>query len=401
MAGDMSRRKVLGVAAAGVTAAALPARARERRPRARIPILAWYGPPAAETTVERYRELAACGFTENFSGQPNTEAILHSLEAGRETEIRLYVNLPEQNPEEVVRRIKDHPALGGYYLRDEPSAAGFPKLAEWVRRVQAVDTTHPCYINLFPTYASPAQLGTATYQEHVDRFIAQVPVPLLTFDHYPVTTGGLRADWYENLEIISLAARRTGKPFWAFVLAVAHGPYPIATVESMRLQAFSDLAYGAQAIQYFTYWTPDDKTWDFHKAPIDLQGKRTEVYERVRQVNAEIQGLARVFAGAKVLQIGHTGRPPRGTEPYRVEPPMTHLVTEGEGAVVSLLSNGGRRYLAVVNRDHRAGLAVALRFDGSRRVSEEKKEGNSVAVGKEVARTLAPGDLLVLGWSSE
>jgi hypothetical protein len=398
MAGSMSRRKVLKAAGIGVAAMAAPARSRKRKPE--IPVLAWYGPPAAETTVERYRELAGCGFTENFSGQPNADAIVRALDVGRGTGIRQYVNLPEKDPEEVVRRIKDHPALGGYFLRDEPSAADFPKLGKWVRRVQAVDTSHPCYINLFPTYASPAQLGTATYQEHVDRFIAQVPVPLLTFDHYPVTTGGLRADWYENLEIISRAARRTGKPFWAFVLAVAHGPYPIATVESMRLQAFSDLAYGAQGIQYFTYWTPDDKTWDFHKAPIDLQGRRTEVYERVRQVNAEIRSLARVFAGARVVRVGHTGRPPRGTEAFRAEPPVTALETEGEGAVVSLLENGSRRYLAVVNRDFRAATSLRLRVEPGRRVREEKKDGSTAPVSGEVSRPLDPGDLLVLSWSA-
>src|SRR5437868_3488260 len=80
-----------------------------------------------------------------------------------------------------------------------------------------------------------------------------------------------------------------------FALTVAHGPYPIPTIEQLRVQVFSDLAYGAQGIQYFTYWTSKSDTWNFHEAPIDVSGKRTAVYDRVKQMNAEIRALSPVF----------------------------------------------------------------------------------------------------------
>jgi len=163
--------------AAGALGATGPTIAAVRKPQ--IPVLAWYGPPAEQSTVERYRELAACGFTDNFSGQPDAAAILHCLEVGREAGVRQWVNVPEAKSEEVVRQIRHHPALGGYFLRDEPSTADFASLTAWVKRVQAVDTSHPCYINLLPTYATPAQLGVPTYQQYVDRFVAELPVPLL------------------------------------------------------------------------------------------------------------------------------------------------------------------------------------------------------------------------------
>src|SRR5206468_594439 len=187
-----------------------------------------------------------------------------------------------------VRRFSQHPALGGYFIRDEPSAADFAALARSVKRIRAVDPRRPCYINLFPNYATSAQLGVPTYQEYTDRFVAEVPVPFLSFDNYPVTAGGLRPGWYENLEVVARAARKARKPFWAFALAVAHGPYPVAQVEHLRLQAFSNLAYGAACLQYFTYWTPKSTEWNFHQAPVE-EGKRTAVYPRVNQVNAEVQ----------------------------------------------------------------------------------------------------------------
>ena len=49
-------------------------------------------------------------------------------------------------------------------------------------------------------------------------------------------------------------ARRVGKPLWAFTLLTPHsGAYAQPTIGGLRLQAFSDLAYGAQAIQHFTF----------------------------------------------------------------------------------------------------------------------------------------------------
>ena len=272
-------------------------------------------------------------------------------------------------------------------------------LAEWTKRLQAVDPAHPCYINLFPNYADAGQLGAATYPAYVAQFIAQVPVPILSFDHYPVVGSSLRAEWYENLEQFRAAAVAAGKPFWAFALSVAHDPYPVATLEHLRLQVFSDLAYGAQGIQYFTYWTIKSPVWNFHEAPIGLDGKRTAVYERVKQVNEEIRGLSSVFLGAKVLRLGHTGALPRGTSAYEPAAPIVSLKTEGNGALVSLLENGKRRYLAIVNRDFLAPLPIALTFDGSAKISEIQKDGAARDLtGREYSRPLAPGNLLLLSW---
>jgi hypothetical protein len=370
----------------------------------RVPVLAWLGPPAEETTPERYRELAGAGFTRNFSTFPDAAAMQKALDVAHAAGIQQFVSIPElaTDPEGTARRFKGHPALAGYHLRDEPNAADFPALAQWVKRIQSVDPEHGCYINLFPNYASPAQLGTPTYAAHVERFLAEVPVPYLSFDHYPVTAGGLRPGWYENLEIIARAAKNAKKPFWAFALAVAHDPYPIAQLEHLRLQVFSDLAYGAECIQYFTYWTPKSTIWNFHEGPLESDGRRTAIYDRVKQVNGEIQGLAGVFVGSKVMSVGHTGTPPKGTEAYHPVAPITGVRTGGEGAVVSLLSKGKRRFLAVVNRDYKAAMSLSVTFDGSTSVREIRKDRSTRAAGQDgYSGRVAPGDIAVLAWNEK
>lgn len=366
-----------------------------------IPILAWYGIPPEQTTLWRYQELKETGITHNLSFFPDAETMSKALDTAQRAGIKMIVSCPElkTKTEETVRRFMNHPAIAGYMLRDEPNRTDFPELGEWAKKIRAVDDNHFCYLNLFPNYATEQQLGTKTYKEHVDLFIQEVPIQLLSFDHYPVLGDSLRPNWYENLEIISEAARKAGKPFWAFALSVAHGPYPIPTVAQLRLQVFSDLAYGAQGIQYFTYWTPYDTTWKFNNGPITLEGKRTVVYDRIKLVNSEIRNLSGVFLGASVISVSHTGNNiPDGTRPLvKLPDPIKVLKTEGTGSVVSVLKNGANSYLVVVNRDFRNPMKLSIECDA--KVKKVLKDGSVVLANVYQNSTeIDPGDIAIYMW---
>lgn len=75
----------------------------------------------------------------------------------------------------------------------------------------------------------------------------------------------------------------------------------------MRVQMFTNLAYGAQGLQYFTYWTPVSSTEDFRGGPITLEGKRSTVYDHIKTLNQEIKSLSGVFYGAKVKSLEFFG----------------------------------------------------------------------------------------------
>lgn len=370
--------------------------------RSVIPIHAWMGPPAHATNAARYDELADAGFTHSFSHFPNRDAMREGLDTAHRHGISLFVACPElkTDPELTALLFKDHPALAGYHLRDEPSAADFGELARWVERVRSVDDEHFCYINLFPTYASDEQLGTATYQEHVDRFVREVPVQVISFDHYPVESRGdktsLTPSYYENLTIIADAAAAAGKPFWAFTMALNFGPYPVPELSHMRLQVFSNLCYGAQGIQYFTFWTPDLEA--FQHASLTAAGERTVVYDRVRQLNGEIAGLSRVFAGSEVIQVGHLGAPlPQGAKTFTAPPRFVRIDTQGRPALASHLQNDGRDFLAVVNPDPVKPLRVHLEFVPG--MALVRKDGVYEELdGPYIGVTLEAGDIVVLTW---
>ncbi|MBK8884245.1 MAG: hypothetical protein IPN67_18340 [Bacteroidales bacterium] len=368
-----------------------------------MPILAWYSIPPDQTTLARYQELKESGITCNLSFFNDAESMSHALDIAEKAGIKMIVYCPELKtaPEKTVSRFMNHPAVAGYMLRDEPNRSDFPELAEWAKKIRKTDDKHFCYLNLFPNYATEEQLGTKSYQEHVDLFIKEVPVQFISFDHYPVLGDSLRANWYENLEIISDGARKAGKPFWAFALSVAHGKYPVATSAQLRLQVFSDLAYGAQGREYFTYWTPLDTTWKFNNGPITLEGKRTVVYDRIREINKEIEALSEVFLGARVISVSHTGIIPQGTRPLTELPkPVRSLKTEGTGAVVSHLENGKNSYLVIVNRDFKNSMTLFIECDNN--VRKVFKDGLSAPANAYQARVeVDPGDIAIYRWNTE
>lgn len=369
-----------------------------------IAVLAWRGPPAAHTSPERYRQLAEAGFTHALTPFPSADAADAALKVAAEAGIRLVIGCPEleTDPERTARRLRGHPGLAGYDLGDEPSPGQFPPLATLARRLAAADPDAFCYVNLLPTYAAPGQLGGESYDRYLERFLDEVPVRILSFDHYPITTDGIRADFFENLEIAARIAAARGIPLWAFVLSVAHHPYPAPTAEHLRFQAFCDLAYGAKCIQYFTYWTPFPGRWDFHRGPIETDGSVTPTYALVQSLNRRIAELGPIFAAADPVRIGHLGSPlPRGTRPYEPGDGAPTIRLHAGRILVSHMRGEQLDYCVVVNRDLERPARLAFVPAAGRGHAEFTTPGSPTAVTAEQTCEIPPADLRIWGWRRE
>ncbi|MFA5245717.1 MAG: beta-galactosidase, partial [Pedobacter sp.] len=218
-------------------------------------------------------------------------------------------------------------------------------------------------------YATPAQLGTADYRDYVRRFAKEVPLHFLSFDSYPLTSAeGVYIKWHQNLEIFSDEAQKVNKPFWGFAQSILfdnlHEDPSLAT---MRVQMFTNLAYGAQGLQYFTYWQPVSPAEDFRGGPMTLDGKRTSVYDHIKTLNQEIRNLSGVFYGAKVKQLQYTGKKiPLGTMRLTKLPkPLQLLETAGKSALVSVLENGNQHFIVIINMDYKEKMSLTLVGDDS------------------------------------
>ena len=82
----------------------------------------WPGIPAGETNVDRFKELKEMGININLSSYPNADAMQKALDLAHEAGMKMVTSCPElkTDVEKTVKRFMDHPALAGYFLRDEP-----------------------------------------------------------------------------------------------------------------------------------------------------------------------------------------------------------------------------------------------------------------------------------------
>lgn len=262
--------------------------------------------------------------------------------------------------EALVKRVGNHPAVYGYYLRDEPSAHAYEGLGRWAAAFAKAAPKALPYINLFPNYASPAQMAVPTYDQYLEDFVQKVKPRFISYDHYALMDDGtLRHGYFQNLEAVRKAALRHNLPFWNIVLANAHFHYAEPSDGGLRFQAYTTLAYGARGISYFTYFAPH--VGNYRLAPIDQFGNKTVTWEMLRNVNLQIQKLGPTYIQLKSVNVFHHPNVPEGcvgldTSRFLAE------VTGGDLLVGEFEGPEGRPYVMVVNKDLHRSTPFGVRF---------------------------------------
>ena len=375
-----------------------------------MPINAYAFIPMNQINLNRFMEVKESGinlFIDNF---PDIGSMKNALDLASKAGVKLLISCPElkNEPEKTAALFMNHPAMGGYYIYDEPGMALFPELKNWCKRIQSVDKQHLLYVNIWPDFASPSALQADSYKAYVTEFLKELPVQVVSFDYYPVMSNRLSKSWYQNLELISAESQKAGLPFWAFALTSNYDAEHIMpqTLAALRLQSFSNLAYGAQGICYYEYWdrTPTSAAQeDDRGGPINAAGKRTVVFDRIKQMSAEVQALSSVFLGSKVISVRHTGKGmiPAGTIRLTTLPKAIKILdTNGSPALVSILENGENTFLVVVNKDFINSINLTVYGDES--VKKILKDGTiAPAAAYESSLELDPGDVSVYMFPTE
>jgi len=332
-----------------------------------MPIIAYMGVPYDKTTDANFKTFSECGFNVSLYIYPNLEQMQKACSIANKYGVKILGHCADthNNPEKAAAIMKNVPGFFGYVLQDEPSADDIKVLQKEIMRLKAIDDTHCFYINLHPYYAdwTLSYTKTNTYEEYLD-IATTTSIRQISFDYYPITHNGIRKGWYKNLELIRQQSMKSQISFWGFVLSVPHAIYPQPTIGGLRLQVYSNLAYGAQAIQYFTYWTPKpDGSNDYHDGPIDINGKKTKTYDLVQSMNKELKGVCKLFYGAKTTSVHHLGSIPEGTTRQTAMPTNISLlkVIGKQGAIISRFEKTNHQYLAIVNKSHEEKLIIHIR----------------------------------------
>ena len=347
------------------------------------------------STEWRMRKLAEAGFNTYFDYRlESLEEAEALLSLGDRTGMNIIVECPElHDPLQTARAVEamsSHRSLYAYNIWDEPDLYEYPEVIARIKEIYKYDKARPCYVNLLPNYAWDEWVEER-YLETLRHYLKNVPVSFLSFDYYPVVVEdgnrGLRDAWYHNLEDIRTAAKEANVPIWSFALAKPHGPYPWPTLADLRVQHFSNLVYGAVAFQYFTT-----------RAIVWKDDIVASIYPIVKQVNEELKQMEKIFLGADIKEIWHTGDTvPRGTKALTQYPAgITEIETMGGGAVVSHFTNRGKQYMAFVNRSCTDSITLSIGFDSEAEAAFVAKDGTESEVSHQY--TIEPGDIRIFTW---
>jgi len=322
---------------------------------AKFPIMAWWGPPGSSALkdFENYRK---AGFN-IYLANPDTEfeeAIDKATSAGLAImPFRTIQGYGTKAPENGVEYPVDHPNVVGWLTYDEPGAYDQSyKSISLANELMRKDPTRWALFNCLPPQADPQ--STSKLVEAAVRN----GLPIISFDNYVITEdgGANEAQHFANVNIFRKLSLKHKVPFWAFALTIKHFHYRRASESDVRWKQFTNLAYGAKGLWYFTYWAPTkEQKWDKWdtKAIIDpADGSSTELYDYVKAINENVHSMGDILLNLTNDQVMHTTGTPQGQRAF-VKDKRWIADIEAKDAIVSFFRHkDGTRYAMIVNKQH-------------------------------------------------
>jgi hypothetical protein len=361
---------------------------------------AWCAPPARTTTAEAWTRFADAGIDvgilaleDRLRRQDNLArlTLLDSLNGARIAAglrpVYAVVRDDSLHPDETLRpgwegRLErarvlysKHPSCVGLFLADEPSVSSVRTLAPIARAAATrLETLPGVFVNFAGLPGHPSITDRPRWRANLERSLQATELRFFTVDSYAGEDPG--GEWPNNLLALEDAARvayDTGGQFGYLIQVTGHGHFAPATPAKARLRAFEALAYGATAIVWFTYWTPDpsEEPWRWREGLVDYAtGEPTAQYAMVRDVNAEARSCAAWWGVTPTTGVAHLGGElPPGADALRARSasavPGLERTTGGPVSIAYRAADRGRRKLLVVNRDTNRARSIELAFDAA------------------------------------
>ena len=280
-----------------------------------FPITYYYGPPTSSyqktdasgnpyydhnLTVQVYQDVKAAGFNiATYVGEVDRSIDENARILGICNDLGLkFISWVGENVSDIPamkEKFYSSPAYLGTFLRDEPNASEFNVMGNYVTEFNRAMPDKEVYNNLFPMYASMKQLGTSTYEEHVDQYLAKVPTKSVSVDHYCLLSETvIRKNYYPNLDIVRKKTLDAQIPYWAITQAGSIGNSTIDPNEhQQRWSVWSNIAMGSKGISYFTYWTPSVGDIFDSGYMINRDGSKRDIYHWIKKINTDINTIGK------------------------------------------------------------------------------------------------------------
>ena len=379
----------------------------------------WCGPPKSETTLERYQELADCGFNVAYAaidnlwepaGKAQQDHNLKVLDLCRKVGMKALLwdgNMLQvggwdkaPKPEEVpqigkvldglLARYASHPAFLGFILGDEGNTVeGNQRIGLVNQYLLKKDPTHLPYYNLLPAYAFKP---LSKYDEHVSQYIETAKPALVSWDHYrQMFEGGDESTYWYNLELMRKLCVKAGLPYNQIIVSLKHMGYRECSEVDLRWQVYTSLAYGSRGIQYFTYWFCKGLAWADAPSFISQDGKRDAKWQYASKINHRIAKLGPFLTKLTSTGAYCTEPLPPGAQPLAADAPVKKA--EGGPLLIGCFQSAqGTQCVMVVNRSFSDKVTAKLTLDDKLRGVAEISQDS----GKPLAETLPAGGVVTV-----
>ena len=362
----------------------------------------WCGPPKAETTIERYQELADCGFNVAFAAIDNLwapaskEQVAHNkmvLDLCQQTGMKAFIwdgtiakgvgkwHEPAKKPEgtrklagaldEMIARHSSHPAFLGFILGDEMGPAAHEKLRLVNYYLRKKDPKHLPYYNTLPNYASTPP----RYERELASYLKTVKPAFFSWDAYWQMFGaGDERYYWDNLETVRRNCLKAKVPYTQIIVSIEHMGYRACSEADLRWQVWTSLAYGTRGITYFTYCHVPGMATGNAPGLLTKEGVRDAKWYQVQKINRRIGKLGPTLVKLTSTGVYCTGPLPIGTIPLLPEAPVDKA--EGGAMVIGCFKDAaGKVYILPVNRSLRDKMTFRLtlkdKFRSAAEVSQE------------------------------
>lgn len=311
--------------------------------------------------------------------------------------------------ENLMADVKDyiaHPACAGELLFDEPGKPLFSSVEAVIKEYEKLYPDKMWHINLFPTYATGG-IKTTSYEDYISSWLNVIDPKYLSYDSYPLLkTGGIIQDYFYNLDFIRAKTLQRKIPFWTFIqtLSIAQTPgvpdKRDPSEKEIRWQVWVNLAFGAKAIQYFCYWSPQSGAEAFGEALITGEGKKTDKYDYIKRLNSDIKKIGRILLDCDAVGVIQTTVNPYPL--YEANRKNFGPIKEvnGDDNIVGCFTdkNGDYRVLiSPLNPNNDATVKLVLDHDTDYViVIKGKKEKRVKIKNQELVQTLSAGDALLV-----
>ena len=343
-------------------------------------MISLFWPPQADyVTAEQYDLLADAGinFVQNaYTTDLNYKEInleMARLAYERDMQVGVYDSrfygfqtrlLTDAEIRAITNEYKDIPGVGGMYIMDEPyDPAEYAEIYKAI--VEEAPGMYP-YLNFYP---SSSYANETVYRDYMDRFVKAVgadKVEYLMYDRYPFLAAGSLdyTGMFKNMESCWAVGLENDVKTGMFIQSVGiGGAYKRTNENEIRYQIYAALAYGYKQLSYFTWFTPPSVREPFTDAIITADGQKTDLYEPVKNLNAQITALSDTLINLDAKEIYFDG-----SSIYNMTRVPADFFVHQNGSSNLLYSymrdkTTGRNYLMVVNNEYTRTLLETLRFD--------------------------------------